>query len=146
MLNTLFNWWSPLPSEPDIPDPVKPASGDEPAPVVVHKFDFTAMGFSGYEERVAFVIDNLFTQADCDKLLSAAEGSAPWAVAAVNGGPGSDRSAVDTTYRNSSRIIYDNHELADWMLEKMKPHIAHILSAPGRKWDNYNGINLNKDG
>jgi len=61
-----------------IPEPPVPESPNEQAPIAVHKLDFPALGLPKYKERFALVIDNLFTEDDCDKLLNAAEASAEW--------------------------------------------------------------------
>ncbi|KZT38248.1 hypothetical protein SISSUDRAFT_957281, partial [Sistotremastrum suecicum HHB10207 ss-3] len=79
-----------------------------------------------YAKKFALVIDNLFTQADCDKLLAAAGVSLSeenWEVAQINGGT---HEYTDTTYRNSGRKMIDDHELANWILEKLRPYLSEI--------------------
>ncbi|KAF8309884.1 hypothetical protein DL93DRAFT_2085020 [Clavulina sp. PMI_390] len=107
-----------------IPDPpTAPAGSAEntPPPVVVTKIDFEAYNLPEYAHRNALVIDNLFTPEDCARLLAAAEASNEWAVAQLNGGGALQY--TDTSYRNSGRILYDDHELADWILDKMRPYL-----------------------
>ena len=111
--------------QPTLPDPPLPLSPGEPAPVTVHKLDFVALGFPEYEFRKALVIDNLFTEKDCAKLLKAAEDSGEWEVAQLNGGVRAPQ-YTDTSYRNSERIMLDDQELADWILAKIKPHLGDI--------------------
>lgn len=120
-------------NEPDIPEPPLPPSPGQPAPIAVHKLNFPALGFPEYKGEFALVIDNLFTQADCDKLLNAAEAAHEWEVAQVNGRGGSGY--TDLSYRHSSRILYDDFELADWILEKLRPYMREIEEAdPGRHY------------
>ncbi|KAG8998902.1 hypothetical protein FRB94_006612 [Tulasnella sp. JGI-2019a] len=110
----------------EIPEPPTAPSPNEPAPVAVHKLDFAALGFPEYEDKYALVIDNLFTPADCQKLLDAAESAKEWEVAQVNGIGGFGY--TDISYRNSQRILYDDFDLADWILEKLRPYVGEIES------------------
>ncbi|KIO31410.1 hypothetical protein M407DRAFT_219775 [Tulasnella calospora MUT 4182] len=117
------------------PDPPTAPSPTEPNPVVVHKVDWEELGFSENKGRVALIIDNAFTLKDCQKLLKAAEDSAPWSVAAVHRGPGDTKGVVAENYRRSSRILLDNVELADFILSKLKPHMPEeAVDAPKSKY------------
>ncbi|KAG9000096.1 hypothetical protein FRB94_002098 [Tulasnella sp. JGI-2019a] len=115
-----------LKSKFDIPEPPVPTTSNKPAPIAVHKLDFVALGFPEYKDKYAIVIDNLFTPADCRKLLEAAEGSKEWEVAQVNGAEGFGY--TDISYRNSQRILYDDFGLADWIMEKLRPYVGEIES------------------
>ncbi|KAG8964620.1 hypothetical protein FRC00_001596 [Tulasnella sp. 408] len=119
-----------LPEPPAAPSPV------EPAPVVVHKVDWEDVGLRENKGKVAFIIDNALTPEDCQKLLKAAEDSAPWTAAAVHGGPKDQEGVVMEDYRKSSRILLDNFELADFILGKLKPHMPkEALEAPeSKRW------------
>lgn len=57
------------------------------------------------------------------------------AVAQINGG--GDFQYTDTSYRNSSRIMLDDHELAAWILEKLRPYIADIEKEDGEIHQRY---------
>ncbi|KAG8939139.1 hypothetical protein FRC04_006954 [Tulasnella sp. 424] len=117
-----------------LPEPPVAPSPDQPAPVVVHKIDWKAIGLPQNEGRVAFIIDNALTPEDCEKLLKAAEDSGPWAKAAVHGGPGDKSGVVMEDYRKSSRILLDDFELADFILSKLRPHMPEeALNAPASK-------------
>lgn len=118
-----------------IPEPPQPESPGQSAPIAIHKIDFTAVGFPEYKNEFALVIDNLFTRADCQKLLDAAEAKNEWEVAQVNGRGG--YGFTDLSYRNSSRILYDDFELADWILEKLRPYIGEIEKMPPGKHHMY---------
>ncbi|KAG8896853.1 hypothetical protein FRB99_008612 [Tulasnella sp. 403] len=128
----------PLPSTHFLPDP------DPSAGPIVHKLEFEAFGLPEYKNRVGIVIDNLFDEDDCKKLLDAAESSQLWAAAAVNGPPGTTAQRVNLSYRNSSRIIHDNPGLAEWMLGKLRPHLAGLETAPASKWNSFNSDTLRK--
>lgn len=118
-----------------LPEPPVAPSPDQPAPVVVHKVDWKATGLPENKGRVAFIIDNALTPEDCQKLLKAAEDSAPWAKAAVHGGPGDKTGVVMEDYRKSSRILLDDFELADFILSKLRPHMPEeTLNTPTSKY------------
>ncbi|KAG9016247.1 hypothetical protein FRB90_003639 [Tulasnella sp. 427] len=119
-----------------LPEPPAAPSPDQPAPVVVHRVDWKAIGLPENDGKVAFIIDNALTQEDCQKLLKAAEDSAPWVPAAVHGGPGDQTGTVLEDYRRSSRILLDDFDLADFILSKLKPHMPpEGLNAPeGKRW------------
>ncbi|KAG8998901.1 hypothetical protein FRB94_006611 [Tulasnella sp. JGI-2019a] len=120
-----------LKTKSEIPEPPTAPSPNEPAPIAVHKLDFPALGFPEYQHRYALIIDNLFTPADCQKLLDAAESAKEWEVAQVNGAGGFGY--TDISYRNSQRILYDDFDLADWILEKLRPYVGEIESVDSRR-------------
>ncbi|KAG8852802.1 hypothetical protein FRB96_008490 [Tulasnella sp. 330] len=121
-----------LQSSFDIPEPPSASSPDEPAPIVSHKLDFPALGFPEYKHKYALVIDNLFTPADCAKLLNAAESAKEWEVAQINGTGGFGY--TDISYRNSQRILYDDFELSAWILEKLRPYVGDIESVDSERY------------
>ncbi|QRV81987.1 2OG-Fe(II) oxygenase family protein [Ceratobasidium sp. AG-Ba] len=109
-----------------IPEPPQADPEDPNAlpPIVAHRLDFVELGLPEYENKFAMVIDNLFTPEDCARYVAAAEASKQWEVAAINGGQ--DLQYVDTTYRNSSRIMLDDHALCGEILEKLRPYLKDI--------------------
>jgi hypothetical protein len=110
-----------------IPEPPPAPSPNEPAPIVVHKINFTAFDLPEYAPRYALVIDNLFTPADCARIVAEAESDGrSWQQALINGGPTEAQQYLDTEYRNSARIIYDSHRLAGEILEKLRPYLGDI--------------------
>ncbi|KAG8925075.1 hypothetical protein FRC00_004370 [Tulasnella sp. 408] len=118
-----------------LPEPPAAPSPDQPAPVVVHEIDWDEVGWSENRGKVAFIIDNALTPEDCQKLLKAAEDTAPWSVAAVHGGPGDKHGVVMEDYRKSSRILLDDFDLADFILSKLKPHMPEeAVDAPTSKY------------
>ncbi|KAG8926007.1 hypothetical protein FRC02_009269 [Tulasnella sp. 418] len=50
---------------------------------------------------------------------------------ALNGAPGSGNGVINASYRNSSRILYDDPELAEWILKKLRPHLREIETKVG---------------
>ncbi|KAG8915480.1 hypothetical protein FRC00_003929 [Tulasnella sp. 408] len=119
-----------------LPDPPVAPSPGEPAPVIVHKVDWEEVGLRENKGKVGFIIDNALTPEDCQKLLKAAELSAPWTAAAIHFGPKDQEGVVIEDYRKSSRILLDNFELADFILSKLKPHMPKkTLEAPeSKRW------------
>jgi len=120
-LQNLESWSSTSPPKHSIAEP----NGAE---VSVQRIDFVALGFPEYEHRFALIIDNLFSEEDCQKILGvtgASFGPEKWEVAAVHGGPGSEGTVV-ADYRNSSRIMVDDHDMADWIFERIQPHLKDI--------------------
>ncbi|CAE6416461.1 hypothetical protein ACGC1H_002256 [Rhizoctonia solani] len=121
VLPFLFNDEEPLIPEPPQHDPDNP---DAPPPVVAHRLDFVKLGLPEYEHKFAVVIDNLFTPEECARYVAKVESEKEWEQAAVN--IAANAQIVDTSYRNSSRILYDNEELAREIFEKLKPHLKEI--------------------
>ncbi|CAE6531580.1 unnamed protein product [Rhizoctonia solani] len=108
-----------------IPEPPQcdPNNPNAPPPVVVHRLDFVKLGLPEYEHKFAMVIDNLFTPEECARYLTKVESEKVWEQAAVGG---INAQTVDTSYRNSSRILYDTEELAKEIFEKLKPYLKDI--------------------
>lgn len=130
-----------------LPEPPVAPSSDEPAPIIVHKVDWEAVGLSENEGKVAFIIDNALTPEDCQKLLKAGEDSAPWSAAVVHGGPGDQTGVVVEDYRKSGRILLENAELADWILSKLRPHLPEeVLHAPASKYSQFGEDNSGREG
>lgn len=117
----------PTPSPPKHQVPEPPADGS----ISVHKIDFMSFGIPEYKDRIAIVIDNAFSEADCLKLLSITgatiEFGKNWDVAKVNAGPGSE-GVVYSDYRNGQRVIRDDFEMVDWLLHRLRPHLKEIES------------------
>ncbi|CAE6446473.1 unnamed protein product [Rhizoctonia solani] len=125
---TFFKDEEPLISEPPQGDPEHP---DVPPPVVAQRLDFVKLGLPEYEHKFAMVIDNLFTPEDCARYIAKVESEKEWEQAAIN--IAKNAQIVDTSYRNSSRILYDTEELAGEMFEKLRPYlkdIEHMDSSP----------------
>jgi hypothetical protein len=106
------------------PEPPSSSKPTERPPVRATHIDFPAYNLPEYANRTAFVIDNLFTLDDCARLLAAAESKSEWVPAKLNAG--GDKEYSDTSYRNSARILHDDDELAQWILEKLEPYLSEI--------------------
>ncbi|KAF8755536.1 Oxidoreductase domain containing protein [Rhizoctonia solani] len=61
---------------------------------------------------------------DCARFVAKVESEKEWEAAAVN--IAANAQIVDTSYRNSSRILYDNEELANEIYEKLKPYLKDV--------------------
>ncbi|KAL5634114.1 hypothetical protein ACGC1H_006071 [Rhizoctonia solani] len=110
-----------------IPEPPErdPDNPDALAPVVAHRLDFVQLGLPEYKHKFAMVIDNLFTPQDCARYLAKVESQCEWKTAGVGG------QVVDTSYRHSSRILFDDQELADEIFEKLRPYLKDIEYVQG---------------
>ncbi|KAG9048194.1 hypothetical protein FS837_000540 [Tulasnella sp. UAMH 9824] len=114
--------------------PISPSTG-EPAAVATHHIDWEALELPEYRGMLAYVLDNVFSAEDCQRLLAAGETSAPWTPAAVNAGPEDTEGAVVPDFRKSSRILLDDKALADWILDKLRRHIPGGLdNAPSSRF------------
>lgn len=109
--------------------------GGPPPEVTVKRIDFskTVPEFQGH---FAAVIDNFMAEPECKELLRLAEETtvpsssdadpstpqaATWERAMINGGGGRQILSVDS--RKSSRIIWDTPEIAQRLLDRMRPYL-----------------------
>ncbi|CAE6506527.1 unnamed protein product [Rhizoctonia solani] len=102
-----------------------PNNPDAP-PVVAHRLDFVKLGLPEYKHKFAMVIDNLFTPEDRARYIAKVESEKEWEAAGV--GASVTATTVDSSYRNSSRILFDNEELADGVFKKLNPYLKDIES------------------
>ncbi|CCO29491.1 hypothetical protein BN14_03504 [Rhizoctonia solani AG-1 IB] len=121
MIPSFFTGEGPLIPEPPQGNPDNP---DAPPLVAAHRLDFVKLGLPEYEHKFAMVIDNLFTPEECARLVAKVESEKEWETAAINVGAGAQ--VVDTSYRNSSRILYDTEEMTNEIYEKLKPYLKDI--------------------
>jgi len=97
--------------------------------VGIQKLDFEAFGLPEYKDKYALVLDNVFSPEDCRKLYSVTGGSLEdysgnWEAAQINAG--GDKQYLDTSYRNSGRILVDTFDMAEWIHEKIYPYLTEI--------------------
>lgn len=101
----------PLPETFLIPT-TPPASNP---PITLHPIDFAASPLPEYSDCTALILDNVLTPHECATLLdltaTSASTSGGWRPAMVNAGQNLE--ILDTSYRNSDRIIWDNVDLVD---------------------------------
>ena len=104
-------------------------------------FEKTTPPIPAYKGHFAAVIDNLFTECECNEIIrlaseSTRSASCPegqWARAMVNAGGGKETMAVDT--RNCGRILWDSSTVAERLMARMRPFfeeggIAEIANRP----------------
>jgi len=112
--------------------PAPPADGS----LRVLEVDFASVGLRDLSSRTCLVLDNLLTPGDVARLYRAATLSGPWVQAKVTVGIGVE--VLNTDYRNSSRIILDDHALAGWLYDKIEPHLGEgvrrIKGAEHHEW------------
>ncbi|KAF8425282.1 hypothetical protein EV426DRAFT_532097 [Tirmania nivea] len=111
-----------------------------PAPpgIKAQILDFSKMSRGlalSYPNHFALVIDNCFTQEECEKLIAIAEtDEVGWQHAQVNVGGGMQVTALEI--RNSGRIIRDDYDMASLIFERVKPFLdeVQILQREGTRW------------
>ncbi|PYI04032.1 hypothetical protein BO78DRAFT_348316 [Aspergillus sclerotiicarbonarius CBS 121057] len=95
-------------------------------------FEHSSPAIPEYKNLCAVVIDNLFTEAECNELIRLAERSTVspstptphWDRAMINIGNGKQALATDT--RNCGRIIYDDGLVADRLLSRILPFLKEL--------------------
>ncbi|KAL1864876.1 hypothetical protein Daus18300_007443 [Diaporthe australafricana] len=92
-------------------------------PVTIAPVDWDSSPLPEYAGLFAVVLDNVLSPGECQALLELAEASVdvsrmnstgdlnPWKPAMVNAGSGFE--VLDTGYRNSDRIVWDEQEVVD---------------------------------
>jgi len=93
---------------------------DGPAPnLTQRRVNFAEHGLPEYEGLWAVVLDGVITTEECDTIVAAAEETtnATWERAMVNIGGGHQALYEDT--RKCGRIIWDNRELAEKLLQRL---------------------------
>lgn len=113
------------------PEPPTSSNPNERPPVRSNRIDFPTYNLPEYANRTAFVIDNLFTLDDCTRLLAAAESKSGWVPAELNAGGDGEYSG--TSYRGGGRILHDDEELAQWILDKLQPYLSEIEIIEGAR-------------
>jgi len=115
--------------------PILPPPPTDGSPRVL-QVDFASVGLPDLSSRTCLVIDNILTPEDVAKLYEAATLSGPWVQAKVSVGIGVE--ILNTDYRNSSRIILDDHALAGWLFDKIEPHLSEgvrrVKGAEHHEW------------
>lgn len=114
----------------DVPLPADFLSTASPPPdarpVTITPIDWASTPLPGNKGCYAVVLDNVLTPGECAELLRLAEssvdvartspspaaaGGGPWIPAMVNAGGGLE--VLESRYRNSDRIVWDNQEVVD---------------------------------
>ena len=97
---------------------------DGPASNVIRsRVDFTKGGLPEYEGAWAVVLDGVLSQEECDTIVAAAEETTngTWERAMVNIGGGFQALYEDT--RKCGRIMWDNKELAEKLLQRIDKEV-----------------------
>jgi hypothetical protein len=90
-------------------------------------FDFSATPLPEYSHSYCKVIDDVFTPDECASLIALAESDTQWVQAAVHYGLGSTDNYVDTSYRNSERILRFDNKAAEQLFHKLLPLIPELM-------------------
>ncbi|KAK7746311.1 hypothetical protein SLS53_002270 [Cytospora paraplurivora] len=108
-------------------------------PVILNLIDWASTALPVNEGRFAAVLDNVISPSECAELLKLAESSVdvtnmkyaradqdPWLPAMINAGGGWE--VLDSKYRNSDRIIWDNQEVVDRIWERcLQGRVGEVL-------------------
>lgn len=91
-------------------------SGPAPPSATAMLIDFKKTNLGQYEDFFAMVIDDLFTQGECEALLSVVQpdASKPWPPATVTAYNGTQ--FVDLMSRDCGSIMHESQPLADALL------------------------------
>ncbi|KAK6358984.1 hypothetical protein TWF696_000156 [Orbilia brochopaga] len=125
--------------DPEMYDKIEPLfphlqkDGDPVPRPVLRRVDFKKVPdskLSQYADLDAYaaVIDDAFTLKECDELVRIAEASSEegWPIAQVN--IGENLQVLDTSYRKSDRILYDDQPLADKLLARIMPLLGKDIA------------------
>ncbi|KAK2462161.1 hypothetical protein APHAL10511_005820 [Amanita phalloides] len=124
---------------------------DDPSQMPIFDFAGTALA-EDYATRRRYVkiVDHVFTPEECRALVRFAEtgifdlddhterpqGENAWEQAAVHFGMQEHQKLVDTSYRNSERILKFDEAVAKWVYERVKPYVGELDEiGPGSEWE-----------
>ncbi|KAL2045185.1 hypothetical protein N7G274_002267 [Stereocaulon virgatum] len=99
-----------------------------PMEITKKVIDFKATDLPECEGLYAVVLENCFTEAECQRLIEMAEQSSGgvWEEAMVNIGGGRQMTIKDT--RDCGRIIWDDADMVDRIWKRVVGHVPEILS------------------
>lgn len=80
-----------------------------------------------YEGFYVKVIDDVFTPEECAAMIALAESDDKWIQAAVHYGLEPHQKYVDTSYRNSERILRWDHDAAEKIYQRLLPHVHELV-------------------
>lgn len=136
-LSSMFkSWTDPAPMASTSAS--APAAPDLPSGPVASYLDLSAHPTLGpYYPKATYVliIDNAFTPSECQQLIDFAESDdQSWEPAFLN--MGGNRQELVLEQRNCGRIMKDDHEVADVILNRIKPFLGDVLIIGNRrkKW------------
>lgn len=84
----------------------------------------TELDFAWKEGRLAFVLDNVFSEEECQDWIEMTEGKS-YEPALVNIGGGRQMHMPDV--RNNMRCIVDSEEMADKLFQRIKPFLPETI-------------------
>lgn len=109
-----------------------------PGPTISKEIvDFKKTSLPEYDAHFAVILDNVFTEEECNTLVRAAEASTngKWEQAMVNVGNGRQRTIKDV--RDCARIIWDDRDVVGRIWGRIKdsvPEIENFMHRTGNMW------------
>ncbi|KAF9041601.1 hypothetical protein BJ165DRAFT_1350056 [Panaeolus papilionaceus] len=98
-----------------------------PVPEIAYPINWSTTAVSeNYKTQYLKIIDNVFSDEECEAIKALATTDAEWAPAAVHYGLGKDEHYVQADYRNSDRILRLDHKASQEIFERLKPYVADI--------------------
>jgi hypothetical protein len=97
-------------------------------------FDFSQTPLSrDYAGHYVKVLDDIFSPQECEDLITLAESDQEWKAALISTPSGE---CLDTTYRDSDRILRFDHETANKILERLLPYVQELVEIkPSGEWE-----------
>lgn len=127
----------------EIPIPASFLTVPPEKPVTLSRVDFASSKIPEFAKHKAAVISNVLSRDECAELqrlvestVAPEEGKEAWRPAMINVGAGME--VMDTKYRNSDRIVWDQQEVIDriWARCLMAEGLAELVSTtPDDKLD-----------
>lgn len=107
------------------------------APVNAPMLDWSqtplATEYNGFYVKV---LDDVFTPTECAALTALAESDQKWEQAAVNYGLKAHEKLIDTSYRNSERILRFDADAAEQLYHRLLPYVQELVEIrPGGEWE-----------
>lgn len=112
---------------------LKPVEGTPQAPVLDWS---TTPLFREYDGYYAKILDDVFTADECAALVALALSDQEWTPAFINYGMGPHDKTIDTSYRNSDRILRFDEDAAQQLYQRLLPYVPELVEIrPGDTWE-----------
>ncbi|KAF8641656.1 hypothetical protein AX16_009882 [Volvariella volvacea WC 439] len=72
------------------------------------------------------ILDDVFTQEECQRLIALAETGTQWEQASLHSSTSANEDYVDKDYRNSERILRYDKAAADFLYQRLLPYVKEL--------------------